>query len=130
MIAESTRIPLTFKCPGSYMAATKNTCKSGEIEWNHTNCQKKVYLDVNGDIYCDGNCQIDKEKRFIQGWKFNCGAHHNGEFYAYSNLSDLLAEIANASHAVIHYYKNDRNSIQAFLLELTDNVMERWQNQE
>ena len=122
-MVDITRIPITFTCPGVFSGRCS---EKGDINWVHTACNKIVRIDVDGDVYCDGNCFILLKNRFIQHWRFNCGSH-DGEYLAYATVSDLLYALGNASQAVTKYYSGNKKAISAFYKKIAQNITSKWE---
>ena len=118
----SDRIPVMFTCPGFFMG---KGCSAGVVNWVHATCSQKVWIDRSGDITCDGSCYIPSSSRFIQFWRFACGAH-SGTYYSYRTVSDMLQAIANASYAITNYYSGNKKACHSFVKDLTKSITDRW----
>ncbi len=55
------------KCP------VEDCTNNKDINWRHTGCKEKEYINSNGQIICT-ECKL---KKGFYEWKFNCGTHEN-----------------------------------------------------
>ena len=55
------------KCP------VDGCTNNNEINWRHSGCSLKEYINSNGEIICT-DCKL---KKGFYEWRFNCGSHEN-----------------------------------------------------
>ena len=123
-IDKSAMIPLKFCC--SWLGEIK--CEiATDINWVHKKCNSQIYIDDNGDIYCDKDCPIPKKNRFVQYWKFNCGKDHTAEYSAVASSFDLHIIFQITSQSAKNHYKEDKKSFQEHSKKLASNLTARWQ---
>ena len=124
-VDKSAMILLNFCCPG--LGETKCKISTG-VNWVHKKCNSKIYIDNNGDVYCDKNCSIPKKDRFIQHWKFNCEKTHSAEYSGAPISSDLLSTLQITSQSVTNHHKGDKKLFLPYYKKLANNLTARWED--
>ena len=119
----ASKIPFRFQCPGYFQRTCDN---KNPISWVHATCGTRVYIDIDGDLFCNKGCYIPSYRRFIQYWKFSC-RYHRGQYCEIATLSDLLKALGDASTAVNSYYKGNKAAINGFYKKLSAKITQRWE---
>ena len=118
------KIPFTFQCPGYF----QRTCDNKDpVNWVHESCSTRVYIDTEGDLFCDKGCYVPSYRRFIQYWRFSC-RYHQGQYFQFATLSDLCNALGNASTAVNSYYSGNKAAINAFYKKLSARISQNWEH--
>ena len=103
-------VQLKFPCPGEYCSKTK------KLSWEHENCTGDIYIDQNGQLWCD----IHKDKSFIQNWGFKCNDKSHTGGYVKWTLGGLYSAIGNVIDSL------EDAGEQKFIDLIATNIKKNW----